>query len=364
MAYYLQMDGVDDDGLTPVFNWDEVVMDFSASPIANFSKYLSVNFNYIQFNSGVIDSYAGFNSVYVNGALVTNSTDFVPNDVRIMMRGLRTASNHSAQIFKQTGAGGYMRGKLYSVRFLLAGVTQAHYDMTLGNVQDQSGNSRHLTLTGGTWVDDGIPTGTAYKASLSDAIATSDSLSKRLSVAIIDVVNTSETESERTTKILTDILTTSDSFASTRGKAISVNDSIAITDTIRKALTVVKTDAINTAETERESTTRKLTDILTPSDAIILTGGKGVLLADSFTMSDTVKKTLSKHVAESLGIADSTRRNVSARIYDVIVTNETFSKQLPNAPTIIGTIALKGSRDLNVYLLGSRVMDVTLRGEL
>lgn len=347
---------------------NEIIVDMLPEPMGVtswlFDARTGIGFSYINRTAAGVYG-AGTGTTYVNGVQqASNSNLGITDSVRQTIRTVfGSAAADDVNIFSANNELSFGKGRLYAVTIKNAGVIVGQYDMSTGTVQDQSGNGRHATLTGGTWADD-APTGTAYKASLSDAIATSDSLSKRLSVAIIDVVNTSETESERAAKVLADMLTTSDSFASTRGKAISVNDSIAITDTIRKALTIVKTDAINTAETERESTTRKLTDFLTPSDAIILTGGKAVLLADSFTMTDTVKKTLSKHVAESLGIADSAHRNVSARLYDVVVTTETFSKQLPNAPTIIGTIALKGSRDLNVYLLGSRVLDVTLRGEL
>lgn len=44
------------------------------------------------------------------------------------------------------------RGILYRVTCYLDNVVIAHYDMTLGHVQDQSGNEHHATLFGGTWL--------------------------------------------------------------------------------------------------------------------------------------------------------------------------------------------------------------------
>jgi hypothetical protein len=367
MAYYLQMDGVDDKVATPSMTMTEVILEFVVETRVANHKIWGTPFSadYLSWN-GTVDLWAGtVSAVYLDGVAQTNSTVFIPLNTKVTARiALSAAKTATQHVFSTNQTSGYVKGKLYNIKFYNGVTLMAHYDLTLGNAQDQSGNARHATLTGGTFVDDGVSSGTAYTASLSDAIATSDTLSKWFSIAVIDVVNTSETEFERATKALADALTTSDSFTSKRGKAISVSDSVAITDTIRKALTIVKTDAVNTAETERESTTRKLTDILSPVDAINVTGGKAVILADNFTVSDTVRKALSKTAVESLGVADNVSRNVSARVYDVILTTETFTKQLPNAPTIIGTVTLAGSRELNVYLLGSRVVDVTLRGEV
>ncbi|WP_337102341.1 LamG domain-containing protein [Paenibacillus sp. YIM B09110] len=209
-----------------------------------------------------------------------------------------------------------------------------------------------------------VSSGVAHTKSLSDIISTSDTKSKRLSVAVIDVVNASETESEHAAKKLADTVTATDSVASKRSKAINVSDSVVITDTLRKALTLNKSDAVITAESEREEIQRKLADILATNDVINVTGGKAVLIADSLTLTDTLRKTLSKAVVETVGVAENVGRNVSARLYDVVLTAETLNAEQPNVPAIIGTIALKGNRELNVYLLGSRVLDVALRGEV
>lgn len=151
---FLSFNGTSDFIQTPSFSWDEVIMDFSSTPQGNFQKYLGLgNAGFIQVAAKPVDSYsADFSAVYVNGSQVTNSTDFIPNDTRVTMRALKTATSALATfLFRQSTNAGYVQGKLYSIRFLLGGVEQAFYNMATGSVQDQSGNGRHATLNGGTW---------------------------------------------------------------------------------------------------------------------------------------------------------------------------------------------------------------------
>jgi hypothetical protein len=89
-----------------------------------------------------------------------------------------------------------------------------------------------------------------------------------------------------------------------------------------------------------------------------------VVLSDSITASDSIGKATSLNKIESLVLTDLTSRQISIHSYDVIVSTDTFQIQLPNAPTLIGTIALKGSSMLYVYLVGSRSIDVNLKGGL
>jgi hypothetical protein len=56
----------------------------------------------------------------------------------------------------RSSAGNHVAASFYDVVIHKEGLLSAHYDMTTGTVQDQSGNGRNATLTGGTWVDDGV----------------------------------------------------------------------------------------------------------------------------------------------------------------------------------------------------------------
>lgn len=170
--------------------------------------------------------------------------------------------------------------------------------------------------------------GTAYTKSLVDSFAPSDTISKRLSAVVVDNVGTAE------------------SISKAGGSAVNVSDSLAITDSIRKTLSLAKFDAVTAGETDSSVINHHLSDAFTQSDVITVTGGKSVLLSDS------------------VGFGDSIGRSVGVRVYDVVLTTETFNATIPNAPTIIGTITLSGNRELNVALIGTRVIDVTLRGDI
>lgn len=161
MAYYLSLDGVDDCVYySTALTFDEIIIDCEVlSSRASFDKYIGTHASgFLQRNGSSQDQWSGnWSSVYVDGILKTNNTNFVPTSQRITIRATGTATlNNFFVIFANNSVGsGAMPGKLYGVTVKNAGTIVAQYDMTLGNVQDQSGNGRHATLTGGTWVSEG-----------------------------------------------------------------------------------------------------------------------------------------------------------------------------------------------------------------
>jgi hypothetical protein len=181
MAYYLQMDGVDDVAYwsgTSV-NIDEVIMDVYVEAHDDFDKYLGTSHSgYLQWN-GSSDQWAtwAWQNVYVNGTAVTNNTVFVPLNTRTTIRitGISTGNTSWNMFANNNTGGGSMKGRIYSFTFKNAGNVVASYDMTLGQqvagkVQDQSGNGRHATIVGAVWVSDGAG---GTDASITSVIATS-----------------------------------------------------------------------------------------------------------------------------------------------------------------------------------------------
>lgn len=164
MATYLYMDGVDDYIVTPSMVFNEIVLDFSFKPKAGIENlYFQGNVSgsaFKRITSG-LDRYDGYwNQTYVNGVLKSWNTVIIPNDERVALRILRTSTGslfNNLNIFSNVGGTyGRTEGNLYSVKFYNDNVLVAHYDMSTGTVQDQSGNGRHATLVGGTWMNDGI----------------------------------------------------------------------------------------------------------------------------------------------------------------------------------------------------------------
>lgn len=156
MAYYLQMDGVDDTLSTPSMTFTQVVIDGSVIKDGNIRRFWGLPFGaeFLQW-SGSVDEFSSGVTVSVNDVSKTSGTNFIPNDTRSTVKIVAgTAKTNTTFIFNNNGSSCFA-GKIYDVKFYNGATLQAHYDMTLGNVTDQSGNGRNATLTGGTWVNDG-----------------------------------------------------------------------------------------------------------------------------------------------------------------------------------------------------------------
>lgn len=164
MAYYLQMDGVDDKVIIPAMAATEFILVMKPRP-AVFKQYIYFGGKAINRNgSNNGDQYGtDYDAVYIDGVAATASnTAFVKVNVKQTMRGVLKAgvniSGTGSALYNNT-LSTYMEGDLFSCQIYNGATLQASYDFTLGNVNDQSGNGRHATLTGGTWIEDG-PSGT------------------------------------------------------------------------------------------------------------------------------------------------------------------------------------------------------------
>ncbi|MGM0836055.1 MAG: hypothetical protein ACQEV7_07850 [Bacillota bacterium] len=161
MATYLYTDGVDDYLKTPSLTFTEVIMDYK--PKALNSGALQYTVDCRELGSGYLyssgdtgnESFGGWTTVYKNGIQVTSGANFVLPDERMTLRFLSTLQTTPVTFFTRFTLMQYKRVELFDIKFYNGTTLIAHYDMTTGTVQDQSGNGRHATLTGGTWLDDG-----------------------------------------------------------------------------------------------------------------------------------------------------------------------------------------------------------------
>jgi hypothetical protein len=168
--HYLSMDGVDDRISTPAMVATEFIFEMKPRPVA-FEQYINFMGNAINRNgSNNGDQFAvAFSAVYIDGVSGTTNTAFVKIDTKQAMRGVLSApssGSNGANVF-WNGGGAFMAGELYSLKIYNGSELLAHYDMTQGDLitgklYDISGNSRHATLTGGTWQQEAgePPTGT------------------------------------------------------------------------------------------------------------------------------------------------------------------------------------------------------------
>ncbi|OMF35277.1 hypothetical protein BK133_11275 [Paenibacillus sp. FSL H8-0548] len=159
MAYYLQMDGVDDRLVLPSMTFTEIIIDFKVNSKDNFERYwsLPLGAEFFQVASGAVNDQwsAGVSAVYRDGVSQTNLTPVMTIGVRSVVRSVIGSAKTAILSIFANGTGNIAHGDIYDVKIYNGAVLQAHYDIAQGNVQDQSGNGRHATLVGGTWVDDG-----------------------------------------------------------------------------------------------------------------------------------------------------------------------------------------------------------------
>lgn len=165
---YLQMDGVDDYLRVNIgsLTVDKVVMDVAIIEGAN-GRLFDINYKWFRASYAGADTYpADWTGVKVNGSPVVSGTDFLPADTRILLEAnaASPASTNDTWFFRGWNNADYCSAKVWDVKLYRLGALIAHYDMSTGTVQDQSGNGRHATLVGGTWVSD-APTPVAHTAS-------------------------------------------------------------------------------------------------------------------------------------------------------------------------------------------------------
>lgn len=162
MTWYLDMDGVNDYIKCPTVTFDEVVMDMEVDHDGTGRFYFdsrSGGTSYFYRETTIEERWAGLiTGIYVDGVLKSAWGNHVPDlqmtTVRVVMSGAQT---DNVNIFSNSSNTQNQKGKLYNVKFYNASVLVAHYDMTKGNISDQSGNGNHANQYGGTWV--GTPSG-------------------------------------------------------------------------------------------------------------------------------------------------------------------------------------------------------------
>jgi hypothetical protein len=152
---YLRMDGVDDILTLPSMTFTEIVMDFKVNSKGSFERYwsLPLGAEFFQVASGAVnDSWTAGVTLYLDGVAQTNTTPVMALGVRGVARAVISTTKTNVIYVMHNNGGAIAHGDLYNIKVYNGTTLVAHYDMALGNVQDQTGNGRHATLTGGTWV--------------------------------------------------------------------------------------------------------------------------------------------------------------------------------------------------------------------
>lgn len=94
----------------------------------------------------------GIQKVYVDNILA-GSLPVVPKSKKTKIKAINTSSfTDDITIFSNNIFANQTKGRIFKITCYLTGQIAAQYDMSTGTVQDQSGNGKHATLTGGTWI--------------------------------------------------------------------------------------------------------------------------------------------------------------------------------------------------------------------
>lgn len=152
---YLSMNGTSDYLKIPHISTliNSIEMEFElTSPTRNVLIDFRTQLPNAWINSTSIGS--GWTSVILNGSTITNMSS-IPFGTRCTVVATSSVAfdpNNLSYIFANSAVSIWQKGKLHKITLKNNTTIAALYDMSLGNVQDQSGNSHHATLIGGTWV--------------------------------------------------------------------------------------------------------------------------------------------------------------------------------------------------------------------
>ena len=231
--------------------FDEIILDFTARQV-NGRYYLDsrtgiANAYFLRNSSGtdLTSASSPFASgIYLNGTNISyNTVGIIPSNQRMTLRFvLAISGTDDVNIFSQNDNANGMAVDVFSIKFLLGGVTKAFFDMSTGTLIDQSGNGVTLTSTGGTWLDDGTggSTGTDGSATfdLKQSIYSDSSLNADTKLSLYsDSLTTLDTKQSlyQDSSLAVDSrqMLYSDSATSYDSKQILFNDSLTVFDTLQ-----------------------------------------------------------------------------------------------------------------------------------
>lgn len=365
MALYLQMNGNGDYFKTPSITFNRVEIDAvfrqKTGVLQMYYDFrVGFSFTYLQREANGND-YAPQHTHYVNGVKVGNSGGpFIPSNERIILKAVfNTTGTDDAILFANNGGNGaYMAGDIYSIKFYNETTLVAHYDMSTGTVQDQSGNGNHAILTGGTWVDDGTgeeppPSGETIDAG--DITLTSSSgltaQANRILTADSDLQADSTLTAFANRILNADSLLSASTSLTAEGEVISLelNVNMSAKSSLSAQGIRIKNGASNLSA---ESFLTAEGEVLALELSVNMSASSNLSVeANRIVHGNAVLSTQGEVIAQGTAIYNGEAIFIATSELTVI-----------SGEPIIGTISLNGGQVLNVYLVGKQVLDVNLKG--
>jgi hypothetical protein len=382
MVKYLQMDGVDDYVRAASVTFDAIEIEcFIPSIQPNTYHYL------INPRDGAPNGQVGNASpnvgaevagLYVNDVSVSKSWGSIPKDIITKVKAVYSNSfTDNINFFSdQYGINFFLKGNIYKITCYLSGSVVVMYDMSTGTVQDQSGNGRHATLAGGTWVED-APTGTDGSITLgltqqiySDSsvnllltqsiyadISTNLNLIQNIykdTVAVLDLTQAIYRDSEIGLNLRQEIYAQAESILNLIQEFYEDSQTYITLQLIQQIYKDSSTDLPMTQAIYRDSEINlPLRQELYEEKVNVLSLNQTVYKDDSepLTLTQIIYKDSfsSLHTVQQVFIEGESILPLLIQIRDDLLS-------------LIGEIRLIGKRVLNVYLQGNRELKVLLKG--
>ncbi len=349
MAYYLQMDGVDDLIKTPSITINTIEIDCLIDSTQNESgSYI------LDARSGLSNGHlttgekgAGLTTLLINGS--SGSVTDIPRDTRTTIKASSSSVfTDNVNIFSSYIDHAECKGNIYSVKCYNGTTLVAHYDMTTGTVQDQSGNGKHATLTGGTWIED-APSGTDVNYSY---------LSKQV---IYSLPNASYYSKQiiHATRSLDNLLR--QSIFEQRSQDLS-SKQVIFDNTLKQNITRQEIYSYNQNNYRTKQVIHK--DIVLDYDS------KQVIYAE-ISLSQSTRQMIYENKIDLFSTKqiiykDATTVSGLRQLIHALRSANYTAKQIiyDENKIIVSEISLTGERTLTVYLIGSRELSVFLEGSI
>lgn len=204
--------------------------------------------------------------------------------------------------------------------------------------------------------------GQTYTKSLSDSINFIESLTKISSIrkTILETINTSDSLSKISSKFkaLNDSISNSDNISKISNKnridSIILNDSmsklsskiktdsIILNDSILKSLSKIKTDSVLFSDSLNKINAKFINDNIGLGESLGIGGNKNNLFSDFVTITDVIRKFVSRNKSDGVTLSDSQNRQLNRFISlsDFISSSENLQKNDGNGKSLSDFITL------------------------
>lgn len=356
MTTYLEHDAVDDNIYVPnQITIDKVVYDIVIhSGDSDFSgRFIDTDISSFQVRgTSFAFTPSGATGVVMDQRTVLSFpvTTYTGSDISLFSYGYAQAGYYS------------ISADIYDIKLYNAGTLVAHYDMSTGTVKDQSGNGNDATLVGGTWMgaSTGTPGSSAFDTkqsiyrsantvySTQQSIYRQSSMSADLKQAIYESLSQSFDTRQQLYRSSTAQYDTEQMIYRTASRLFDTLQQI--TNNGIQGSTRFDTRMVMYSEGSRSLDTQqalyeRITSRYDLKQAIYRASEAAgdvsiIIYADGLQQADT------RQTIYQTGSAEF----------------DTMQKLFDPDHSLIGTIELEGQRNLHVYLVGKRELNVNLKG--